>query len=105
MHTIIGSSGRDHVLIILFQLYGPKAGLFKSNLFSVGQCDSLPHQKNCWYYLIDADVISLFVARKGKKKIQKIDKNQRSKSSYLLRDLMKFNEIFWKNVTYAIKTD
>ena len=29
MHTITASSGRDHVLIILFQLYGSKAGLFK----------------------------------------------------------------------------
>ena len=29
MHTIIGSSGRDCVLIILHQLCGSKAGLFK----------------------------------------------------------------------------
>ena len=29
MHTIIDSSGRDYVLIILFQLYSSKAGLFK----------------------------------------------------------------------------
>ena len=29
MHTIMSSSGRDRVLIILFQLYGTKAGLFK----------------------------------------------------------------------------
>ena len=32
----------------------------------------IPSQKNCWYYLIDADIISLFAASKGKK-IQKID--------------------------------
>ena len=48
------------------------------------------------------------VASKGKK-IQKVDensKNRRSKNSYLLRDLMNFNEIFGKNVTYDdIKID
>ena len=41
MYTIIGSSGRDCVLIILFQLYGTKAGFFEGNLFWVGQYD--PH--------------------------------------------------------------
>ena len=44
MRTIIGSSGRDCVLIILFQLYGSKAGLFEGNLFWVGQCE-LPYWK------------------------------------------------------------
>ena len=39
MHTIIGSSGRDCVLIILFQLYGSKGGLFESNSFWVGHYD------------------------------------------------------------------
>ena len=39
MRTIIGSSGRDYVLIILFQLHGSKGGLFESNLFWVGQYD------------------------------------------------------------------
>ena len=39
MRTIIGSSGRDCVLIILFQLYGIKAGLFEGSLFYVGQYD------------------------------------------------------------------
>ena len=34
MRTIIGSSGRDCVLNILFQLYGLKAGLFESTLYS-----------------------------------------------------------------------
>ena len=29
MYTIIGSSGRNYVLIILFQLYGPKTGFLK----------------------------------------------------------------------------
>ena len=43
MHTIIGSSGRDCVLIILFQLYGTKAGLFEDNLFWVGQYDHPPN--------------------------------------------------------------
>ena len=39
MRTIIGSSGRDCVLIILFQFCGSKAGLFESNLIWVGQND------------------------------------------------------------------
>ena len=39
MRTIIGSSGRDYVLIILFQFYGSKAELFESNLIWVGQND------------------------------------------------------------------
>ena len=37
MHTIIGSSGRDYALIILFQLYGSKTGLFEGNFFWMGQ--------------------------------------------------------------------
>ena len=41
MRKIIGFHGRDYVLIILFQIYGSKAGLFESNLFWVGQYDSL----------------------------------------------------------------
>ena len=55
-----------------------------------------------------ADIISFFVASEGKK-IQKIDKNnqnRRSKNLYLLGDLMNFNKIFQKNVTYDdIKSD
>ena len=47
MRTIIGSSGRNCVLIILFQLYGSKAGLFEGNLFWVGQHDP-PPQPSCW---------------------------------------------------------
>ena len=39
MRTIIGSSGRDCVLIILFQLYGSKAGFFEGNLLWMGQYD------------------------------------------------------------------
>ena len=39
MCTIKGSPGRDCDLIILFQLYGTKAGLFEGNLFWVGQYD------------------------------------------------------------------
>ena len=39
MRTIIGSSGRDCILIILFQLYGCKAGLLKGKLFWVDQYD------------------------------------------------------------------
>ena len=43
MHTIIGSSGKDFVLTILFQLYGSKAGIFKCNLFWVGHYDPFPN--------------------------------------------------------------
>ena len=39
MHIVTGSSGRDRVSIILFQLYGTKNGLFEGNLFWVGQYD------------------------------------------------------------------
>ena len=42
MHTIINSSARDCALIILFQLYGPKAGIYESYLFWVGQYDPPP---------------------------------------------------------------
>ena len=42
MHTIIGSSERDFVLIILFQIYGFKTGLYENNLFWVGQYDLPP---------------------------------------------------------------
>ena len=42
MWSIIGSSGWEFVLIILFQLYGSKAGLFENDLFWVGQYDSPP---------------------------------------------------------------
>ena len=38
LRTIIRSSGKDCVLMILFLLYGSTAGLFDSNLFRVGQC-------------------------------------------------------------------
>ena len=38
IHTIIHYSGKHCVLIILFQLYGSKAGLSDSNLFWVGHC-------------------------------------------------------------------
>ena len=42
MRTIIGSSERDCVLTILFQLYGYKARNFVGNLFWVGQYNSQP---------------------------------------------------------------
>ena len=41
IHTIIGSSGSDCVLIILFQLYGSR--LFEDDLFWVGQYDPIPN--------------------------------------------------------------
>ena len=37
---MICSPGKDYVLIILFQLYVSKAGLFENNLFWVGHCMS-----------------------------------------------------------------
>ena len=40
MHTIIGSSGSNCVLIILFQLYGSKARLLEGDLMWVVQYDS-----------------------------------------------------------------
>ena len=44
----IGSSGRDCVLIILFQIYGCKAEPIEDSLFWVGQYD-LPHlQPSYW---------------------------------------------------------
>ena len=43
MHIIIGFSGRDCVFIILFQLYGSKAGRFEDSLFWVGQYDPPPN--------------------------------------------------------------
>ena len=42
MGTIIGSSGRDCVLIILILLYGSKAGHFEGNLIMMGQYDNQP---------------------------------------------------------------
>ena len=39
MRTKIGSSERGSVLIILYQLYGSKAGLFDGNLLWAGQYD------------------------------------------------------------------
>ena len=43
MCSIIGSSRRHFVLIIIFQFYGSKFGLFEAgNLFWVGQYDLPP---------------------------------------------------------------
>ena len=39
--TILGSSGRDCVSIILFQFYCSNGGFFESNLIWVGQYDPL----------------------------------------------------------------
>ena len=45
--------------------------------------------------------LDFFVASNGKKpKIDENSSNRRSENSYLLRDLMNFNEIFGKNATY-----
>ena len=79
-------------LIILFQLYGYRTVLFWSDLICVGQEEELiqykynliqffsnlseiiPSKKTGSNYLMDIDVISFFVASKGKK-IHKLDKN------------------------------
>ena len=42
IHTILGSSRRDCVLIILFQLYDSKSGPFEGNLFWVSVWHSPP---------------------------------------------------------------
>ena len=39
MHTIIGSPGRDCILIILFQVYGSRDGLFEGYFILEGQYD------------------------------------------------------------------
>ena len=43
MHRIIVSSGRDWVLIVLFQLHGSRAGLFEGDSFCMGQYDHPPN--------------------------------------------------------------
>ena len=56
LRTIIGSSERYCILIILFQLYYSKAGHFEHNLFWVGQYDHSiiiceEHLNQYWYKL------------------------------------------------------
>ena len=46
----LGSSGMDSVLIILFQLYGSKAGFFEGNLFRVSQYES-------WTFILEEELI------------------------------------------------
>ena len=58
VHTIIGSSGRDCVLIILFQLYGCKAEPFEDSLFWVGHYD-LPHLQPSYWEKTNAMLIYL----------------------------------------------
>ena len=75
-------SGRDCVLITLFHLQGSKAGLFQGNLSGlVSMTPSFPppsNSKNCWHYLIDADVIIFFqqVMVKKSKKMAEILKTE-----------------------------
>ena len=59
------------------------------------------NRKKCWHHLLHSDSISVSVTSKYKKilKIAKNEKNWKRKTSYLLNDLMNFNEIFRKNVT------
>ena len=88
MCIIIGSSERDCVLIILFQLYDNKGRLFEGNLFWVSQHDSsnihigrrttpVLIQSNTILNIILQILTSLvpFVASKGKKIPPKINKN------------------------------
>ena len=56
MHTIIGSSGRDCVLIILFQLYGTRAGLFEGNLSGVGQYEH--SQPSYWKFTCELALLT-----------------------------------------------
>ena len=49
MCTIIGYSGRGHVLIILFELYGFTAGLHQFNLLWVGNHEHSPSAKLSYY--------------------------------------------------------
>ena len=66
MHAIIGSSGRDSVLIVLFQLSGSKAGFLKviySGWVNMTPPPQPSKSKNCWHYHIDADVISFFCCK------------------------------------------
>ena len=46
MHTIKGFSGRDCILVMLFQLYDSRTWLFDGNLFFLGPYD-LP-QPSYW---------------------------------------------------------
>ena len=60
--------------------------------------------KNCGHHLLYTNLISSFAARKCQK-IQNVDKKCYywwRKLSYLLNDMMNFNEMFRKNVTYGI---
>ena len=55
-------------------LYDWKA-FYKAKIVFIDSLSKItPSQKNCWHYLIDADIISFFVASKSEK-IQKIDEN------------------------------
>ena len=77
MCTIIGSSKRDCVLIILLYLGGSKLSKI---IWDQKTADIV-------YYLIDPGVISFFMASKGKKfqAIYENSQSRRSKNSYLLR--------------------
>ena len=113
---IIGSSGRDCVLIILFQLYGCKTGLFESPhppltpptfildrrtnpilikfikfLSNLSKIISNSKSKSCWYYLIDADIVTFFVISNGEK-IQNIDQ-KKQKQKFV--SSQRCNELEW----------
>ena len=73
MHTIIGSSGRDCVSVILFQLYGSWARLFEGNLFLVGQYYPQRSSPKTTEIILWMLISLVFVASKGKR-IQKLTK-------------------------------
>ena len=100
MHTIMSSPGRDCVLIILFQLYGPNAGFFK--VICSGWVNMTPPHNlhigrranpvletylnnsktiHSWYYHIDSDAISFLkqVKIRKNKKLTKITKMEEAK--------------------------
>ena len=71
--TIIGFSGRRCVLIIIFQLYGSKAGIFEGNLFWVGHCDPQP---SYWIILEEELIHYLFNIIKFLSNLSKLIPNQ-----------------------------
>ena len=58
----------------------------------------IPSQKTADIILQMVESLDFLYTSKGKEtpKIDANSSNQRSKNSYLLRDLMNFNEIFWE---------
>ena len=87
VHKNLGSSGRDCVLIILYQHYGRKTGLFEICFFWVGQYEVKK------------------VKVKKPPKLKEIVKTKEVKI-HIFWDLMNFDEIFWERYNLDdIKSD